>query len=594
MMQTPKAFYEERINQYSTELQQVQKRSLLVSGARLASFVALAWSIWQWVKQEDDLVYKIATPGFLVLFILFIRIALNLGDRKKLLEKLLYVNRNELDILQYKPNQFDNGLAFTSNDNYSGDLDIFGANSVYHLLNRTTTHHGTQALAGLLQQSLLTKEAIEEQQAAVKALSTQKELRQLITAHGLLHEEKEGNLHDVAAWLRWYPIIQGKKWPNTLRLLVPAFNIGSIIFWAFTGNYLPLLAGYFIGWCVIAAFAKDINRQHAMLGKKESILGQYATILKLFSGVKGSTALLQREQATATEAHKAIKKLSKLSGLFDQRINMLILIFLNALFLYDLQCMWALENWKATNKDRFTKWIECTGAIEMLNALATFAFNNPAYHWPTVNANGVSIAGKGLAHPLIPAAECVANDFTLGVEERLALVTGSNMSGKTTFLRTVGVNLLLAQCGAPVCATAFAFTPMNILSSIRVSDSLQEHTSYFMAELKRLKQIIRHLQEQNTPALVLIDEILRGTNSEDKTHGSEQFIKKLLQYNSLTMFATHDLSLSVLEQELPGQLSNYCFESIIRDGELIFDYTLQRGVAKNRNASFLMQKMEII
>ncbi|WP_315815436.1 MutS-related protein [Paraflavitalea speifideaquila] len=135
---------------------------------------------------------------------------------------------------------------------------------------------------------------------------------------------------------------------------------------------------------------------------------------------------------------------------------------------------------------------------------------------------------------------------------------------------------------------------MNILSSIRVSDSLQEHTSYFMAELKRLKQIIRHLQERSTPALVLIDEILRGTNSEDKTHGSEQFIKKLLQYNSLTMFATHDLSLSVLEQELPGQLSNYCFESIIRDGELIFDYTLQRGVAKNRNASFLMQKMEII
>jgi DNA mismatch repair ATPase MutS len=593
-MQTPNTYYEERINQYSKELQEVQKRSLLVSGARLASFVALAWSIWQMVKQGDD-IYKIATLGFLVLFILFIRIALNLGDRKKLLEKLLYVNRNELSILQYKPNQFDNGLAFTSNDNYSGDLDIFGANSVYHLLNRTTTHHGTQALAGLLQQSLLKKEAIEEQQAAVKGLSTQNELRQLITAHGLLHEEKEGNLHDVASWLRWPAIIQGKQWPNTLRLLVPAFNIGSIVFWGFTGNYLPLLAGYFIGWCIVGAFVKQITQQHNLLGKKESILGQYATILKLFSGVdKGNSALLQREQATAAEAHQAIKKLSKLSGLFDQRINLLVLIFLNGFFLYDLQCMWSLENWKAKNKDRFDKWINCTGAIEMLNSLSTFAFNNPTYHWPAVNSNSVSIAGRGLAHPLIPAAECVANDFTLGVEERLALVTGSNMSGKTTFLRTVGVNLLLAQCGAPVCAASFSFTPMNILSSIRVSDSLQEHTSYFMAELKRLKQIIRHLQENTTPALVLIDEILRGTNSEDKTHGSEQFIKKLLQYNALTMFATHDLSLSVLEQELPGQLSNYCFESIIRDGELIFDYTLQRGVAKNRNASFLMQKMEII
>lgn len=593
-MQTPTAFYEEKISQYSTELQGIQKRSLLVSVARLASFLALAWSIWQWVQQGGN-TYKIATFGFLVLFIVFIRIALTLSDQKKLLEKLLFLNRNELGVLQYQPNQFDNGVAFTSNDNYSGDLDIFGPNSLYHLLNRTTTHHGTQALAGLLQQSLLKKQAIEEQQQAVQTLSTQKELRQLITAHGLLHEEKEGNLHDVASWLRWIPILHGKKGPNTLRILVPAFNIGSIFFYLFTGNYLPLLAGYFIGWCIIGAFAKQINRQHAMLGKKQSILDQYAAILKLFSGVdKANAPLLQREQATAAEAHQAIKKLSRLSGLFDQRINMLVLIFLNGFFLYDLQCMWALENWKAANKDRFAKWIDCVGTIETLNALATFAFNNPAYYWPAINTSGVSIAGKGLAHPLIPAADCVANDFTIGVQERLVLVTGSNMSGKTTFLRTVGVNLLLAQCGAPVCATGFSFTPMNILSSIRVSDSLQEHTSYFMAELKRLKQIIHHIQEHDTPALVLIDEILRGTNSEDKTHGSEMFIKKLLQYNCLTMFATHDLSLSVLEKELPGKLNNYCFESIIRDGELIFDYTLQRGVAKNRNASFLMQKMEII
>jgi DNA mismatch repair ATPase MutS len=593
-MQTPSAFYEEQISRYSKELQLVQKNSLLVAIARLASFVALAWSVWQWVQQGSN-IYKIATFGFLVLFILFIRIALTLSDKKKLLEKLLFMNRNEAAVLQNQPNQFDNGQVFMSNDNYSGDLDIFGANSVFHLLNRTTTHHGTFALAGILQQSLLDKKAIEEQQVAIKELAPQKELRQLITAHGLLHGEKEGNLHDVASWLRWPPVLHGKTWIKVIRLLVPLYNIAAVVFYLFTDNYLPLLTGYFIGWCIIGSFAKQINRQHALLGKKQSILDQYAAILKLFSGVdKGSSALLQREQATAAEAHQAIKKLSRLSGLFDQRINMLVLIFLNGFFLYDIQCLWGLETWKAANKDRFTKWIDCVGAIETLNALATFAFNNPAYHWPSVDASGLSISGKGLAHPLIPSKDCVANDFNIGVQEQLVLVTGSNMSGKTTFLRTVGVNLLLAQCGAPVCAASFSFTPMNILSSIRVSDSLQEHTSYFMAELKRLKKIISHIQEHETPALVLIDEILRGTNSEDKTHGSEMFIKKLLQYNCLTMFATHDLSLSKLETELPGRLGNYCFESIIRDGELIFDYTLQRGVAKNRNASFLMQKMEII
>lgn len=592
-MQTPAAYYEERIKQLNTEQESVKQRSVVVAIARLAIFLALAWCVWHWI-QEGGLNYKLLTGAFLVLFVVFIRLALNLSDRKKLLEQLLFLNRNELDVLQYKPSQFDHGAAFGS-DGYTGDLDIFGPNSLYHLLNRTTTQHGSQALAHLLKQSLLDKQMIEAQQEAVRTLSNQPELRQLIVANGLQHRETEGNLHDVDSWLKTPPILHGKQWVNLVRWLIPAFTIGAFTFYLYTDNYRLLIAVALLSWIILGLFIKEINKQHVLLGKKQSILEQYAAILQLFSTAsKGNSQLLQQQQDTAVEAHQAIKKLSRLAGLFDQRVNMLVGIFLNSFFVFDLQCLWRLESWKTANKDRFAHWIDCVGIIETLNSLATFAYNNPAYHWPTVQDNGLSIAGKAIAHPLIPAKECVANDYTMGATERLALVTGSNMSGKTTFLRTVGVNLLLAQCGAPVSAQSFAFTPMNLLTSIRVSDSLQEHTSYFMAELKRLKQIIQYLQQNKAPALVLIDEILRGTNSEDKTHGSEQFIKKLLQYHCLTMFATHDLSLSILEQELPGQLSNYCFESIIRDGELIFDYTLQRGVAKNRNASFLMQKMEII
>jgi DNA mismatch repair ATPase MutS len=231
--------------------------------------------------------------------------------------------------------------------------------------------------------------------------------------------------------------------------------------------------------------------------------------------------------------------------------------------------------------------------IECLNSFSTFRFNNPDYCFPSVSEGSLVIEAKQIAHPLIPEKERVPNDFAIGIKDRLQLITGSNMSGKTTFLRTIGVNLLLARCGAPVCAGYFCFSPMLILTSIRISDSLQEHTSYFMAELKRLKQIILSLQKDQT-ALVLVDEILRGTNSEDKTQGSRQFIRKLLQYHCVALFATHDLSLSVLENEYPGAVANYCFESIIKDNELDFDYTLQKGVAKNKNASFLMKKMEII
>ena len=233
-----------------------------------------------------------------------------------------------------------------------------------------------------------------------------------------------------------------------------------------------------------------------------------------------------------------------------------------------------------------------------MNSLATFAFNNPEYVYPLPVAGGEAeralfLEAKGLAHPLIPARRRVANDFTIGRGERLILVTGSNMSGKTTFLRTIGVNLLLAQCGAPVCGTDFNFTPMQLLTSLRISDSLQEQTSYFMAELKKLQRIVWQL-ETGVPALVLIDEILRGTNSEDKTYGSEQFARKLTRYHCLSLFATHDLTLGQLEQELPGVIANYCFESVIEDGDLHFNYRLQRGIARNRNASFLMKKMDII
>ncbi|THU37993.1 hypothetical protein FAM09_15000 [Niastella caeni] len=593
-MESTLTYYEEKVTFYKDALQRIQPVATLVAGLRLACFFVFAWAAYKWIVTHST-PWMITTLLVAIAFAILVRIAWRLSDRKALLEKLLFINTNELAVLRHQPNQFNNGQSFLSYDNISGDLDLFGAGSLFHLLNRTTTWHGTQQLAALLQHPLLANEAIEHQQQAVQALSTQKELRQLLTAHGLLNEEKEGNLHDIANWLQRPAIILNKTWIQWLRWLVPAYSIVFLFYYLVTNNYYPLIPIVFVSWGTIGLFAKRIQQQHNLLGKKQSILDQYATILSHFSKVEtGNAVQLEKEKAIAVEAHQSVKKLSRLSAMFDQRLNLIVNIFLNSFFLYDIQCLWALESWKQRYKTRFNDWIHCVGMIESLNALATFAFNYPQYQYPVVNTSNISISATQLAHPLIPGEERVANDCAFGIDEQLVLVTGSNMSGKTTFLRTLGVNLILAQCGAPVCAASFAFTPMVIRSSIRVSDSLQEHTSYFMAELKRLQQIIHYLQQQTVPVLILIDEILRGTNSEDKTHGSEQFIKKLLQYRCLTLFATHDLALSRLEDELPGKVNNYCFESTIRNGELLFDYTLQRGVAKNKNASFLMEKMEII
>ena len=587
-------YYKEKVRFYQDALSKLQPITTLVAALRLACFILFAFAGYKWVAMHSQ-AWLLVTLLVILIFIVMVRIAWRLNDRKALLEKLLFINTNELNILQHQPSQFSNGESFISNDNYSGDLDIFGAGSIFHLLNRTTTWHGTQQLADWMQQPPLSKTVIEQQQQAVQVLSKQIELRQLITAHGLLSEEKEGNLNDLAGWLQSQVVVYKKTWINVTRWLIPAYSTVFIIYYLATYVYYPLIPVILLCWIINGMFGKRIHEQHNLLGKKQSILDQYAAILAHFAKTEsGDSVLLQQEKATAAEAHSSVKKLSRLSAMFDQRLNLIVNFFLNSFYLYDIHCLWALEKWKVTHKDRFSKWSHCVGTIEGLNSLATFAYNYPQYQYATVDTDNLQISATQLAHPLIAAEERVANDCTFGLQEQMILVTGSNMSGKTTFLRTLGVNCILAQCGAPVCAASFTFTPVVIRSSIRVSDSLQEHTSYFMAELKRLQQIIHYLQQHDVPVLILIDEILRGTNSEDKTHGSEQFIKKLLQYRCLTLFATHDLMLSRLEEELPGKVSNYCFESTIRDGELLFDYQLQRGVAKNKNASFLMKKMEII
>ncbi|RYZ47225.1 MAG: hypothetical protein EOP49_21980, partial [Sphingobacteriales bacterium] len=591
-MTSAREYYSEIISAQNTILSRLKARLGLIAVARFVSFIAMVYCIYQLFKGVGPI------PGLglaiaLVVFIGSLRFAFRLQDKKKLTEKLIWLNQNELTILNGGKNLFDNGAKYAGDGGYSGDLDIFGHGSVFGLLNRTTTSHGSDALSMALGQPFSTPGEITDHQQAVKVLSLQHQSRQLITAHGLLHTENEGTLHDIRSWLTEPNRLVHRKWLLIARYLVPAYNLGSLHYLLDTGNEGPLLIGLAVAWIIIGSFSKYIFSQHALITKKQAILDQYASILRMFNGVDPKdSSLLQRLRKEAQDADIGIHQLARLAAAFDQRLNLIVFAVLNGIFLYDIQCMWKLEQWKSACKSRFDQWIRIVGDIEFLNSVSGFAFNNPAYTYPELREEMV-ITAVDMAHPLIPLSQNVANSLETGIDEQLIILTGSNMSGKTTFLRTLGVNLVLAQAGAPVNASKFIFKPLVILSSIRVGDSLQENTSYFMAELKKLRKIIDVL-ETGVPALVLIDEILRGTNSDDKTHGSEQFIRKLINYRCLTLFATHDLSLSVLENELAGRVNNYCFESVIRNGELLFDYTLQRGVASNKNASFLMQKMNII
>jgi ABC-type branched-subunit amino acid transport system ATPase component len=591
-MISPEIIYNEHLTKYNATLKKIIRTLGIISVLRFVSFILTCFLVYTAFGKPGDVII-LGSALALIIFIISVRLAFRFQDRKKLTEKLIYVTGNELKILGGGLNLFDNGVKFLNPDNYTGDLDIFGSGSLYGLLNRTTTSHGSELLSSALQQPLLTEELISRYQQAVKTMSAQTERRLLITAHGLLNEEKEGTLGDIRAWLREQNKLAPMKWLQVARFAVPVFNVWAFYYYLDTDKLGPVLIGLAVASSIVIAFSGYIASQHKLLTKKQAILDQYAGILRIFGKTEaGDVQLLSELKTEALYADRGIHQLAKLSSLFDQRLNLVVIVLLNGFLLYDIQCMLKLEQWKTKYKNKFDKWVEIVGKIELLNSLGGFAFNNPGYTYPLVH-NFLEIHTSEMAHPLIQAKLNVANSLKTGREEQLIILTGSNMSGKTTFLRTLGVNLVLAQCGAPVNAARFVFRPMMILSSIRVGDSLQENTSYFMAELKKLRKIIDSL-ETGEPALVLIDEILRGTNSDDKTFGSAQFIRKLIDYKCLSLFATHDLSLSVLENELTGRVKNYCFESVIKDGELIFDYTLQQGVASNKNASFLMKKMGII
>ncbi|HTR30976.1 MAG TPA: hypothetical protein VMH27_17015 [Puia sp.] len=589
------SYYTAAIADCDDRLQRLRRQTNSVSALRVLIFAALVAALWQ-VIRDYSVGWAAGSAGLAAAFLAAVSWYFHLKDRRLLREKLVFVNTNEWTFLAGGPNQFPDGKPYLNGVIYGDDLDIFGPLSLFHALNRATTLHGTEALAGWLRQPLLSQEAIRQRQHAVRVLSGQADLRRLLTAKGLLATPGAStDLRTLTEWLNTPPRLFPLLWLRILLALMTLANTGLLLYGLSGGSYSPLIFSVGVSWIITGYFSKYVHRQHQLIGQKQTILQQYADILSVFSGVDtGGSTQLEGLRGLAREAHGAIRRLSRLTSFFDSRLNLLVFIFLNSLAFYDLQCIVALERWKARYRAKLPGWIGAVGEIEALNSVATFAFNYPGYVYPAPVADqNLFIDAKQLAHPLIPSTRRVANDVEIGTHAQLILVTGSNMSGKTTFLRTVGVNLLLAQCGAPVCAEAFSFTPMQLLTSLRISDSLQEQTSYFMAELKKLKAIVESL-ETGIPTLVLIDEILRGTNSEDKTYGSEHFAGKLLGYRCLALFATHDLALGALETRFPERVANYCFESVIEDGDLRFDYRLQRGIARNKNASFLMKKMGII
>jgi hypothetical protein len=592
MVNTKISFYQNTIDALNKSKSILNKQISILGWSRLLVFITAAFSVYYCIADFNNL-HLILLIGSIIVFLFLLYVYNKLSNERELITNMIIINENEVAVLAHRPSIFDSGNEYLDDENYHADLDIFGDRSLFHLINRTTTIIGKERLATLFKAPLTTSQGIKAQQAAIKELSEKTLLRQHYCAIGMRSSKNQVDYNAIFEWLDSPNEFIGSPKIRFFLIFAPLLIIGSVVYGWMADYYWIINYAIIINLIIAGAYTKRINKIHQSLSKNLKHFADFAEMFDLINQEKFNAQLMVNIRNNASEGQQQFKALSKLGNFFDQRINLLVSFFLNVTILFDIQCVYRLETWKKKNKSKVGFWLNSIAETETLSSLGTFCFNHPEYIFPQVNDQEPFLNAKDLAHPLIPSEDCVSNDITLGNDQRLFIITGSNMSGKSTFLRTIGVNVLLARCGAPVCATAFECSVMDIYTSLRQTDSLLDHVSLFFSELRKLKSILHGLS-MNPRSLVLLDEVLRGTNSDDKLYGSQELVKKLIQTGCVTILATHDIALSKMSNDYPETIKNWCFESSLENNQLSFDYKLKSGVSQNRNATFLMKQMGII
>lgn len=595
-MTNPLETYQLQLTILSTKLVKYQKRKSLFGWFRFVTFIAAFLAVWKlW-----SLGLFIALPVFLILAGLFLFILakdLNNNSAIENINRLLNINKIEIEILNHHFTNLPDGSHYKPGAHgYANDLDIFGRASLYQYINRTNSEQGNKLFAEWLLHPA-SPEIILQRQQAVKELSPEIEWRQQLQSDGIATPITISTQLKIEDWLQQpNKFLQSPYW-KMFKYVLPAISltflslhltniIPSSVFWPLI--LLMLVLSFIISRLVMPSYfqlnkiAPELESLTHSIRRIEQKEFQTDLLLQLKSQYKTSTVT----------SSQSIRKLKKILALLDIRLNPLVFIPLNTFLFWDLQQIFTLEKWKTENKLNIGNWFNALAGMESLSSIATLHFNNPESSFPVLSDEvGVFIADT-MGHPLIPKEKLVCNSFSTEGDSQLNLITGSNMAGKSTFLRSVGVNIVLAMMGSPVFAKSLILSPMKVLSSMRVNDNLEESTSTFYAELKKLKEVIDAVYN-NEKVFLLLDEILRGTNSADRHTGSKALIKQLIHHKASGLIATHDLELAKLTDDFPGSIHNYHFDVQVANDELYFDYKLQRGICRSMNASVLMKKIGI-
>lgn len=532
---------------------------------------------------------------FLVGFVVLFRKHQKIKAEQQFNEAMAVINQEELDRLAGNFGSFETGEELADPTHpYHTDLDIFGKYSIYQLTNRTSTEFGKRYFSEWLSQPA-DKATIASRQAAVKELGPLLDYRQALQAHGRAGQKEDASTRHLFDWIKEDSTIYTSTFYKLAAWVMPLLSIGSITLSSlgYVGIGVPFLV-IVVNMVILGSVfnrAKDIYLK--TIGSNNA-LKAYEAQIRLTEVQAFSSPYLQQLRSRfvhdGAEASKIIKQLQFVLDNLHNRANLMYHIF-NLLFILDVYWLIQAEKWKENTKADIASWFETVGELECVSSLAAFHFAQPDYTFPEISDTPYTIEGIGVGHPMIKAHNRVTNDFDFSGKGGICLITGSNMSGKSTFLRTVGVNAVLAQMGAPVCAKSFTVAPLQVFTSMRTQDDLEESVSSFYAELKRLKQLLGTIG-QGLPVLFMVDEVLKGTNSEDRHKGAIALIRQLNKKEAFGFVSTHDIGLGKITNELAG-VKNYSFNSIIEGDEIIFDYTLTEGICKSFNATKLMQKMGI-
>ncbi|MDH5475291.1 MAG: DNA mismatch repair protein MutS [Cyclobacteriaceae bacterium] len=591
-----KGYFDKNSNKNQKEDERLSVVYNRISILRIASFLLALMAVIYFADIRNGSAVFITIFLFLINFVLLIKWHNRIKYARNHVRFLKQINQDEISRLKGDLSSFDTGEEFKSIPHYySGDLDIFGRNSLFQLLNRTTTITGKNMLAHWLCHPA-EKEEIEERQEAIHELAQQPDYCQNIQATGLHFQDMKACFEPLKKWVDEPLQLLTNKWYVVASYLLPIITmtllVGFIWFNISVGFFLLTVLANGLLLKKVLPYSLKITEQTS---KGVSTLNAISALVKEVEHTSFTSSLLCSIKNDLSKEGKCVsKRIIQLANILDflnSRANMFYMGF-NLLFLIDIHLIMRAEKWKSDNREEVENWFNRLSEFDVLASISRFSHANPAYAMPNITEDNYQFEGEAMAHPLIKVNDRVHNTFEAAEKGKVVIITGSNMSGKSTFLRTIGVNIVLGLLGAPVCATKMKISRCQVFTSMRTQDNLEEHISSFYAELKRIKQLLDLLEKEELPVLFMLDEILKGTNSLDRHKGAMALVKQLHKTNAFGFVSTHDLELGSEAKQL-NYCENYSFNSQVVEDKINFDYKISNGICKSFNASALMKSIGI-